>query len=46
MLQDREFPWARVRLWALFAEVARAAGDLDEAARADTHLDELLAASA
>ena len=46
MLQDREFPWARVRLWALFAEVARAAGDLDEAARADAHLDELLAASA
>jgi hypothetical protein len=45
MLQDREFPWARVRLWALLAEVARAAGDAEEAARAERHLEGLATAS-
>ncbi len=35
LLEDREFPWARARLWALLAEAARAAGEPIEAARAD-----------
>jgi predicted ATPase/DNA-binding SARP family transcriptional activator len=46
LLEDREFPWARVRLWALLAEVACAAGDADEAARAESHVRELAPASA
>jgi tetratricopeptide (TPR) repeat protein len=45
LLDDREFPWACVRLWALLADVARAAGDVDEAARAEAHLSELAAIS-
>jgi ATP/maltotriose-dependent transcriptional regulator MalT len=46
LLEDREFPWARVRLWALLAEVARAAREPDEAARAEAHVRELAPASA
>ena len=46
LLEDREFPWARVRLWAFLAEVARAAGDADEAARAESHVQGLATASA
>jgi predicted ATPase/DNA-binding SARP family transcriptional activator len=46
LLEDREFPWARVRLWALLADVARAAGDDDEAARAAAHVQGLAPASA
>jgi predicted ATPase/DNA-binding SARP family transcriptional activator len=46
LLEDREFPWARVRLWALFAEVALAAGDADEADRAESHVRELAPTSA
>jgi predicted ATPase/DNA-binding SARP family transcriptional activator len=34
LLADREFPWARARVWATYAEAARAAGRLDEAERA------------
>jgi hypothetical protein len=45
MLQDREFPWARVRLWALLADVARAVGDAEEAARAEGHLEGLATAA-
>jgi tetratricopeptide (TPR) repeat protein len=45
LLADREFPWARVRLWALLSEVARAAGDAAEAARAEWHVEELAPAA-
>jgi predicted ATPase/DNA-binding SARP family transcriptional activator len=34
LLEDREFPWARARLWADYADAAQAAGRPDEAARA------------
>jgi tetratricopeptide (TPR) repeat protein len=46
LLEDREFPWARVRLWALLAEAARAAGDTDEAVRAEAHIEGLATTSA
>ncbi|MGK5684053.1 BTAD domain-containing putative transcriptional regulator [Actinoplanes sp. URMC 104] len=34
LLADREFPWARARLWATYAEASQAAGRPAEAARA------------
>ncbi|MFC4058740.1 BTAD domain-containing putative transcriptional regulator [Planomonospora corallina] len=34
LLEEREFPWARARLWSLTAECAEAAGLPDEAERA------------
>jgi predicted ATPase/DNA-binding SARP family transcriptional activator len=34
LLEEREFPWARARLWSLMAECAEAAGLPDEAERA------------
>ncbi|NJC68595.1 AAA family ATPase [Planosporangium thailandense] len=34
LLEEREFPWARVRLWSFLAECAEAAGLPDEAERA------------
>jgi predicted ATPase/DNA-binding SARP family transcriptional activator len=36
LLEEREFPWARARLWSLMADCAEAAGLPDEAERART----------
>ncbi len=46
LLQDREFPWARARLWSLMAECADAAGRPDEAKHARDTADALAASTA
>jgi hypothetical protein len=46
LLQDREFPWARARLWTLTAECADAAGLAGEARHAREMADALVAATA
>lgn len=45
LLEDRESPWACIRLWALLAESPTPQGDVDEAGRAEGHLEGLATAS-
>jgi predicted ATPase len=46
LLQDRDFPWARARLWALTADCADAAGQPAEARHARDMADALVASTA
>ena len=46
LLQDREFPWARARLWALAADCAEAAGEPGEARDARRMADALVVSTA
>jgi predicted ATPase len=46
LLQDREFPWARARLWALTADCADAAGQAAEARHARDLADALAGSTA
>jgi hypothetical protein len=39
LLGDREFPWARAELWALYADAAAAAGRSGEARHARAQLN-------
>jgi predicted ATPase/DNA-binding SARP family transcriptional activator len=46
LLQDREFPWARARLWSLTADCAEAAGQPDAARQARDMGDAVVASTA
>jgi predicted ATPase len=45
LLEDREFPWARARLWAFLAEAADAAGDAGATERARARADQVVVTS-
>ena len=45
LLENREFPWARARLWAFLAEAAHAAGDAGTAEQARARARQVLVTS-
>ena len=45
LLEDREFPWARARLWAFLAQAADAAGDAGTAEKARAQVRQVVVTS-